>query len=150
MNKFKDFIREDEDVQKTIKKLPKSIQNLVKGYEFRFFIGNTLPGDDGHVGMIVNKPKKVISISAPYYYCRELVVLHEIGHLVYEILIRNKPIEKEWKNLVKKHKKDMPKNTALNQDDEEIFCMVFGSAYTNHKIETFNNDNWVEFVRGIK
>jgi len=141
MDGFKGFVKEDEDVGKTIAKLPKRIQALVKGYKFLFEPGNTLHNDDGHVGIIVNKPKKIIRIAAPWRYSREFTVLHEIAHLVYEAYIRNTELEKQWSGVVKANK-----NRKKDEPDEENFCHAFAAYYCDHPPVVHHNEEWRNFM----
>lgn len=144
MNGFKRFVTEDEDVSKTIAKLPKHHQGLVKGYKFLFEPGNTLRGDDGHVGVIVNQPKKVIRIAAPWNYGREFTVIHEVAHLVYEMYVKGTPLEKEWATLamsVKNRKKD--------ENAEELFCHAYAASYCKHPPVIHYHPVWVRFIRDL-
>lgn len=141
MKGFKKYVTENEDVADTIAKLPKHHQALVKGYKFLFEPGNTLHGDDGHVGEISNHPKKIIRISGPYRFSREHVVLHEIAHLVYEFYVKGTPLEKEWEGIVKntKHKKE-------DEPPEENFCHAYASRYTKFKLTVFDHKDWYDFI----
>ena len=143
MKSFKEFVtEEDEDVGKTIAKLPPHHQELVKGYKFLFEPGNTLKGDDGHVGMIVNKPKKVIRIAAPWRYGREFTLLHEISHLVYEVYIKGTSLEKEWEKLafsVPNRKKDEPA--------EELWCHSFAAHFCKYPPLIHYHKVWDDFIK---
>ena len=144
MNGFKQFVTEDEDVAKSLAKLPAHHRMLVKGYKFLFEPGNTLKGDDGHVGMIVNKPNKVVRIAAPWNYGREFTLLHEIAHLVYEVYIRGTPFEKSWEQLsmsTPDRKKDEPA--------EELFCHAYANHFAKNKIEIHNHPEWDQFIRKV-
>ena len=99
--KFKKFLKEEEDVQKTISRLPKSHQELVKDYEIRFEPNNTLNGDSNHVGYITNKGKKRIVLSSPWRFGREFTLLHEISHMVWLNYVKGTDLETKWKELVK-------------------------------------------------
>jgi hypothetical protein len=141
MKGFKRFVNEDEDVQKTIAKLPRHHQILVKGYKFQFEPGNTLKGDDGHVGMIVNKPEKIIRIAAPWRFGREFTLLHEIAHLVYEFYVRGTPLEVEWGRI----EKSTP-NKKENESAEENFCHAYANVYASMKITIHTHPEWKEFI----
>lgn len=146
MNTFKQFLAESEekdDVKKLISKLPKSHQKLLNGFKFKFTNKHTLPKDSEHVGVIYQDK---ITVASPWNYSRSFVVLHEIGHLIFEYKM-TKELKKEWSELVKKYKKDLPKNDALNQNNEEIFAMVYACCYAKHAVETFNHPEWIKFVK---
>ena len=144
MKGFRQFVKEDEDVAKTLAKLPKQHQEMVKGYQFLFEPGNTLKGDKGHVGMIVNMPKKIVRIAAPWNYGREFTLIHEIAHIVYEVYIRNTPLEKEWEKIalsVKDRKKDEP--------PEELFCHAYANHFAKNKIVIHNHPEWDHFIARV-
>lgn len=144
MKGFKKYVTEDGDVAKTIAKLPPQYQELVRGYKFLFEPRNTLEGDDGHVGVISNHPKKIIKVAAPWRYSREFTVLHEVAHLVYETFIRGTPLEKQWEKLalsVKNRKKDEPA--------EELFCHGFAATYCDHPPVIHYHDEWVKFIKNL-
>lgn len=152
MNGFKIFIEteEEDNVKEIISKLPKSHQKLLDGYKFKFTAGNTLNGDNDHVGYI---HKDKIVVAAPWNYSRGFVVLHEIAHLIYEKLVSSK-LKKEWSSLLKKtkqgHMKANPKvKSAINQNDEEIFAMSYANFYTKHKVETYNHPEWMGFIKKL-
>jgi hypothetical protein len=139
---FKEFVNEDEDVSKTLAKLPAHHRELVKGYKFLFEPGNTLKGDDGHVGMIVNHPNKVVRIAAPWNYGREFTVIHEIAHLVYQTFIKGTDLEKQWAKLslsTKDRKKDEPA--------EELWCHCYASMFVKYPPEIHHHPEWVAFMK---
>jgi hypothetical protein len=144
MKGFKQYVTEDEDVANTIAKLPKDFQELVKGYKFLFEPHNTLKGDDGHVGMITNKPKKIIRIAGPWRYSRDFVVLHEIAHLVYEAYIRGTSLEKEWEIIAKNTKNKKEDETA-----EELMCHAFAATYCEHPPVIHYHPEWVKFIKKL-
>lgn len=86
---FKNFIMlmegYDQDLKKTLAKIPQQHRDLLRGYHFKFQTGSELKGDNKSIGL-VDKKQKTITISAPWNYGREYTVLHEIGHLVWETL----------------------------------------------------------------
>lgn len=142
---FKTFLEgeEEENVNKMIAKLPKKHQKLLDGYKFSYQKGNTLKGDDGHIGVIF---KDKITVAAPWNYGREFTTLHEIAHLVWEYLI-TKEEKKTWEKLFKAEKKNMPKHDALDQNAEEIFCMCYACFYSKHKLMTYHNEKWMAFIK---
>lgn len=140
MKTFKNFLTESEEkdnVKELIAKLPKKHQQLIKGYKFHYTSGNTLPGDDGHVGVVY---KDKITVAAPWNYGRAFVTLHEIAHVVYEHLMTPE-LKKEWKNVVKKHPNPQEKNA------EENFAMAYACFYSKHKVETYHKPAWMEFIK---
>lgn len=138
---FRDFIHQEQDVDKILDKLPLQFKKLTDGYEIRFEIGNTLFGDKSHIGMIVNKPKKLIKISAPLFYSREFTLLHEIGHLVYESYIRNTDLEKEW------HKLSLStKPRKMDESSEELFCHSFASYFAKYAVPIHDHPEWRKFM----
>lgn len=144
MKSFKDFVTEDEDVAKTIARLPMQCQKLVKGYKVQFEPHNTLKGDKGHVGMITNTPEKLIRIASPWRYGRQFTLLHEIGHLAYEAYIRGTPLEKKWEKLafsVENRKKD--------ESAEELWCHSFAAVYCDHPPAIHYHPEWVRFIKNL-
>ncbi len=143
---FKQFFlegeEEKENVDKMIAKLPKGHQKLLHGYKFRYQKGNTLKGDDGHIGVIF---KDKITVAAPWNYGREFTTLHEIGHLVWEYLMTPE-LKKEWEKVFKAEKKNMEKSDSLDQNAEEIFCMCYACNYAKHKLHTYHNPKWMAFI----
>lgn len=152
MNGFKLFVEtqteEEKNVQALIKKLPKGHQKLLKGYKFKYQGGNTLKGDDGHIGVIF---KDKITVAAPWNYGREFTTLHECAHLIFEKLMTTQ-LKKSWSSLVKKTISEQIKNnpktkSALKQNDEELFCMAYATTYTKHAPKTYFNTEWQEFIK---
>jgi len=156
MLNFKKFLQdnmeeEKEDIQKTLSKLPKAHSDLVRGYKWKFHAGNTLNGDDKHVGYM-DKYSKEIAIAAPWNFSREFTILHEIAHLVYERL--SKEIKNQWSSVVKKNfEKQTQENPeakdSLKQIPEEIFCHCYANFYSKHKNATYNNPEWMGFIRTL-
>ena len=152
---FQSFIVENDqkfmkDVEHTLSGVPESHKNLIKGYTYKTEVGNTLKGDDGHVGVIDEKKKK-ITLAAPWYYSREMVFLHEVAHAIFKYKMTPQ-LKKEWNDLMKKTinamKKDNPDTKkSLIQDNEEIFCMAYAVYYSTHKNKTFYNDEWMNFIK---
>lgn len=154
METFRSFLQESEEkenVKKMISKLPKKHQKLLHGYKFKYTSGNTLSGDDGHIGVIY---KDKITVASPWNYGREFTTLHEIAHLVYEYLM-DKKLKKEWEALFAKYKtKQMKtlkgheiKTDALNQNAEEIFCMAYAAAYAKHPPVVYHVPQWIDFIK---
>lgn len=153
---FKSFYLESEEednIKSMIAKLPKKHAKLLHGFKFKFQSGNTLSGDKNNVGEI---HKNKITVCSPWNYARSLVIAHEIAHLCWENSISSEQ-KKEWSSLLKKTKPEQIKKLkklgksvdALNQDDEEIFCMVFGSFYAKHPPITFHNQEWMDFIKKL-
>lgn len=140
MESFKLFFEkseEEKNVQQLIKKLPAIHQKLLSGYKFRYQGGNTLKGDDGHIGVIF---KDKITVAAPWRYSREFCTLHEVAHLVYEKLMTPE-LKKAWSKVAKKNKKQ-------NQDhDEENFCMAYAATYSEHPPLTHHHPDWIDFIK---
>lgn len=156
MANFKDFLietEEKENVQATIKKLPKGHQKLLKGYKFKFTGGNTLKGDSGHVGLI---HKDKITVAAPWNYGREMVFIHEIAHLIWEFKMTPQ-LRQAWKSLFNRtksaHKKALKKlgqNTSpVDQNAEEIFCMSYGAFYCKNTPMVFHCKEWMDFIKKL-
>lgn len=127
---------EEENVQKMISKLPKGHQRLLKGYKFKYTPGNTLKGDDDHIGYI---HKDKIVVAAPWNYGREFTTLHEIAHLVWEYKM-TPALKKEWSAVVKKNPK------RQKQNDEELFAMAYACHYAKHQIKVHDHPEWHEFI----
>lgn len=146
---FRQYLREateqEKDVRKTLGRIPKAHAALLKGYRFEFQPSNCLKGDDGHIGLIDEKNKK-ITIAAPWNYGREYTLLHEVGHAVWKYVVDEKGKE-EWKKLLgpvrRRNKRD------LDQGDEEIFCMTYAQAYAKNKMEKYDHDELVRFVKEL-
>lgn len=144
MKGFKEYVNEDDDVAKTIAKIPPHHQILVKGYRFEFEPGNTLKGDKGHVGLIMNKPERVIRIAAPWNYGREFTLLHEIAHLVHELYIKGTPLEKEWAAICK-----ATPDRKKDESPEELFCHGYACHFAKNKIAVHDHPEWHGFMDKI-
>ena len=142
---FNESEEEEKNVLATIKNLPKKHQKLLHGYKFKYTPGNTLKGDDQHIGYIHNDK---IVVAAPWNYSREFTTLHEIAHLIYEYVMTTE-LKKEWEKLFKKEKINMKKCSALDQNAEEIFCMVYAATYAKHPPKTYMNKNWQNFIKRL-
>ena len=147
---FKTYFESEEkqNVVQLIQSLPKGHQKLLDGYKFKFTPGNTLNGDDQHVGYI---HKDKIVVAAPWNYGRAFTTLHEIAHLVWDYKMSDER-KKEWKELLKKTKakfiESLPKKnrSAVKQDAEEIFAMVYANVYSKHSLITYNHPDWKDFI----
>lgn len=158
--RFKDFFKEDknaegmEDIQKTISKLPQSHAALVSGFQMKFHPGNTLNGDKNHVGYVDDNSKE-IAVAAPWNFSREFTILHEIAHKVWEKFVApNQRLAQLWTQLVQKNSSDqMQRNPqakdSLDQEPEEIFCHSYANFYSKHKNATYNNPEWMHFIKNI-
>jgi len=147
---FRQYLTESrkgqKDVKNTLGKLPKQHAELIKGYEFVFQPQNTLKGDDGHIGFIDEK-KKTITIASPWNYGREYTLLHEVGHAVWKYAVDEKK-KSEWKKILAPIRKANKKD--LDQNDEEIFCMTYAQVYARNKINKYDHEALVDFVRKVR
>lgn len=134
---FLEKTEEEKNVQQLLKKLPAGHRNLLKGYKFKYQGGNTLKGDDGHIGVIYQDK---ITVAAPWNYGREFTTLHEIAHLVWEYKMTPK-LKNEWKEIVSKTK------NKQKQIPEELFCMAYACHYAKHKIKIHDHPEWHEFIK---
>jgi hypothetical protein len=141
MKGFKKWITEDEDVKSTISKLPAKHQKLIKGYKIVFEPRNTLHGDEGHVGMVVNKPKKLIRVASPWNYGREFALIHEIAHLVYAVYMTPE-LKKEWEKITKK-----TKNKKKDENPEELWCHNYANYFAKNKIVIHTHPEWARFLK---
>jgi hypothetical protein len=145
--RFREFVQQQEmeeekrDIEKTLSKLPQSHAALVKGYRWRFHAGNTLNGDDEHVGYIDDADKE-IAVAGPWNYGREFTVLHEVGHKVWEKFV-NTQLRQQWHDIVAKTK------NRQDQNDEELFCMSYSNYYAKNKIVIHDHPEWKQFVSGL-
>lgn len=152
---FKTFLESEEqkDVEKLISSLPKKHRDLLNGYKFKYTSGNTLDGDNDHIGYIF---KDRIVVAAPWNYSRAFTTLHEIAHLVWEHLM-TKELRNKWSELVKSTKQKQidkfphkEQKHALRQNAEEIFCMSYAATYCSHSPIIWVNDNWIKFIKSIE
>ncbi len=130
---------EEENVKAMISKLPKGHQKLLDGYKFKYTPGNTLKGDNDHIGYI---HKDKIVVAAPWNYGREFTTLHEIAHLVWEYKMTPK-LKKEWSAVVKKNP------IRQKQNDEELFAMAYACHYAKHKIKVHDHPEWRKFIENL-
>lgn len=149
MMNFKQFMQDnmDEekgDIQKTLSKLPPSHASLVRGYKWKFHAGNTLNGDDKHVGYIDDREKE-IAISGPWNYGREFTILHEVAHKVWEKYIAPNPqLVRQWEQIVARTK------NKQNQEPEELFCHAYANFYVKNKIVIHDHPEWREFIASVE
>lgn len=144
---FKHYLKESEDnykeeINKTLKKLPKKHAALVKSFKYEFHGGSTLKNDHEHVGLIDTKKKKII-IAAPFFYSREHTLLHEIAHLVYATL--SKELKEKWTKIVK--------NTKIKKEDrqnaEELFAHSYSNYYEKNPVSKFDFPEWRNFIKNL-
>lgn len=138
---FRDFLEateEEDNIQQMLKKIPAKHAALMKGFKFKYQAGNTLNGDDDHVGLIKGR---TITVAAPWNYSREFTTLHEIAHMVYEKLLSNE-LKKEWSRVVKKHE-----GRQEDQPDEELFCHAYAATYVKHPPTTHYHPAWTAFIK---
>lgn len=128
---FKVFLKNDEDnkLKSLIEKIPANHRNLLKNISVEFQNGHTLKGSKKFVGSADDEEFK---IAAPWHYSREFVVLHEIGHLVWENILSEKQ-KITWKKICEK----LP---------EECFCHAYANFYAKHKIKSLDIQNQKEFI----
>ena len=148
---FKLFLEthhQQQDMEKTLKTIPKKHRDLVKGYKFSVENGNTLKDDSKSVGEIDAKRKK-IRIAAPWNYGRQFTFLHEIAHTVWEYLVPSED-KKKWNTMVKNVKEASKENKKnLNQNFEEIFCMVYANYYVKNRIVKFDYPQLYKFIENL-
>ena len=98
--------KEQDQLKKTLGKLPKVHRELIKSYKIKFTPKITLKNDPKHIGSIDDKE---IIVAAPWNYGREFTILHEIGHLVWGELL-DKDLKTKWEKKLKTSKIKIPKN----------------------------------------
>lgn len=152
MTTFREFLQQinsnDQatDVKKTLNKLPSSHSNTISGFNWKFHPGNTLNGDDEHVGYM-DDGNKEIAVAAPWNYSREMTALHEIAHKIWEKL--NEIVKKQWVELVTKTNDNPNNEPALKQGPEELFCMAYASTYAKHPPVTYYKEPWIKFIKNL-
>lgn len=132
---------EQDDIKKTLAELPKSHADLVRGYTVKFQGGNTMKGDESHIGM-VDDQTKTITLAAPWRYPRSYTYLHEIGHLVWAHFVTPE-MKKEWSRLALRNKTENPQN------DEEEFCMSYAQHFANNKLIKYHLPERNRFVKTL-
>ena len=144
---FKEFIQindmqeEKKDIEKTLNKLPPSHAALVKGYKWKFHSGNTLNGDNQHVGYIDDNDKE-IAVAGPWNYGREFTILHEVGHKVWEHFVTPE-MKQQWNKIIANTK------NRQNQEPEELFCHAYAAAYCNHPPVIHYHKQWLNFIKNL-
>ncbi len=149
--KFKEFMQQDdageekEDIQKTLNNLPPSHAALVKGFKWKFQAGNTLNGDDNHVGYM-DDGNKEIAVAAPWNYPRQICLLHELGHKVWQTLTPE--LKQQWAHIAKQltPRQKQEQDPSINQEPEEMFSMAYGQRYAKTKLVKFDNPLWMQFI----
>lgn len=145
--RFRDFLESDasmgeekRDILRTLSKLPPSHRSLIKDFSWKFQGGNTLNGDDQHVGYMDDHEKE-IAVAAPWNYGREFTVLHEIAHTIWERLPDQ--LKHHWVGIVQrtKHKQ--------RQSPEELFCMAYANFYAKNKIVIHDHPEWNQFIKSL-
>jgi hypothetical protein len=136
--------KESEDLKKTLAKLPQRHRDVVKDYKFVFQPSNGLKGDPKHIGFI-DEEKKTITVAAPWNHSREYTLLHEVGHAVWKHFVREKE-KKEWRRILAAHRK---KHKNLDQEHEEMFCMLYAQYYAKNKLEKYDHKELLDFVAKI-
>lgn len=141
---FKIFFENSEDINKTLAKLPKEHIKLLDGLILNYTCKNTLDYSKEHVGILKNKK---ITVSAPWNYSREFTTLHEVAHIVWCKGLSDEQ-KSNWKKLFNEEIKKM-KHPSAKQSHEEIFCMCYANYYSRHKLLTFENDKWENFIKNL-
>ena len=142
MESFKQYMRDNTDVEKSLAKLPKAFRKLVDGFHIKLVDGHTLPGDKDHVGVITTEPKRQIKIACPWNYPREFALFHEVGHLAFEKYVRGTKWEEEWKLTCKKnlHRKKQ-------EPDEENWCHAFSNHFVKNKVVLHTHPEWEKYFK---
>ena len=146
MGSFKNYMQDEMDAEKadiarTLEKIPDKHAALVQGYSWKFHPGNTLNGDEEHVGYMDDQSKE-IAVSSPWNYGREFTVLHEIAHRVWETLVPLQ-MKKMWHQIV------AATPEKQDQSPEELFCMAYANRYAKNKIVIHDHPQWHEFIERI-
>lgn len=147
--RFKQYIfkskEAEKDIRKTLGRIPEEHAALVKGYKFVFHSSNCLRGDGEHVGLIDEK-NKTIKIASPWNFGREYTLLHEVGHAVWKYIVSEEKKDK-WNAILKQTKKKNKKD--LNQNYEEIFCMIYAQTYAKNKLKKYDHEDLVSFIKEL-
>lgn len=147
MLNFKNFMEkfekseEEGDIEQTLNKVPKSHRDLLHGFNIKFHKGNTLDGDDEHIGYMDDQERE-IAVASPWRYPREWTFLHELAHLVWGKFV-TPDSKNEWQTIVKNTK------NKQNQNAEELFAMSYANYYAHHKIEIHNHPEWDNFIKKL-
>jgi len=144
--KFSEFLEnemgeEQTDIARTLSKIPPQHRELVQGYNWKFHPGNTLNGDDKHIGYMDDHEKE-IAVAGPWNYGREFTILHEIAHRVWENLLPPQ-VKQAWAQIVAKtpNKQD--------QNPEELFCMAYANHFAKNKIVVHDHPQWHMFIKRL-
>ncbi len=156
MMRFREFVQQKDnmqgamqDVKETLAKLPPSHAALVHGFQWKFHAGNTLNGDEEHVGYMDDNSRE-IAVAAPWNYGREFTILHEVAHKVWEkFVMPNQQLVQQWYKLAQHMTPEQQHDKSLQQEPEELFCMSYAQKYTKNKIEKFNNPLWEKFIGNL-
>lgn len=147
MQGFKNYLEgreEQEDIHRTLGKIPEHHRQFLKGFTLSFQGTNTLNNDGQHVGVVQTHPRPHIIIAAPWRYSREMALLHEVGHLVWEHLMDHH-MRQVWSHLVK----HTPMEPGSRQNDEELFSMGYAATYAKHPPTTYYKPEWVKFIKSL-
>jgi hypothetical protein len=146
VERFKQFIEnEKKDVEQALEKLPLAHQKLAHGFELNLEPTHTLKGDGAHVGEIIIHPKKKsIRVSSPWNYGREFALFHEIGHLVWEFIIKGKPAQKEWEALCSK-----TKDKKKDEPPEELWCHAYANHFIKFPMVIHSHPEWTNFIKKV-
>lgn len=131
LKSFKLFLKDDEDsrLKDLLKKIPSNHRDLLKNISIKFQNGHTIKGSKKFVG---SSDDKEFKIAAPWFYSREFVVLHEIGHLVWDNILSSDQ-KKEWKSICKKN-------------SEECFCHAYANFYVKHQLKSLIKPEQIKFL----
>jgi hypothetical protein len=147
MDGFKYFLEQtseqEENIKKTLARVPKKHSALIKGYNFKWQCDNVLNGDGEHVG-VIDPNDKTITVAAPYRYSREFTFLHELAHKVWENFVSPFPeLVEKWKKIVKGTKNKMRQNA------EELFCHGYAATYAQNPPMIHHHEEWIKFINKI-
>ena len=134
-------MKDNADIEDSLAKLPKGHRKLVHGFHIKLEPGNTLHGDDGHVGVVMTSPKKQIKVAAPFNYGREFTLLHEAAHIIWQVYVKGTKWEKEWSQVCK-----LNKNRKKDEPDEENWCHAYSNHFVKHKIVTHTCPEWDDYM----
>lgn len=135
---------EDRDISGTLSRIPERHREFLKGFSLSFQGGSTINNDGKHVGVVQSHPNPHITIAAPYRYSREMVLLHEVAHLVW-VQLMDHHRRQAWTSLVAK----TPMKEEDRQDPEELWAMAYAATYAKHPPTTYHKPEWVHFIRQI-
>lgn len=140
---FKNFVEtsENKKINEVIKKIPKGHSNLIKQYKIKILDSSTLPDDNKSIGELDNK-NKTIKVASPWFYGKEHVLLHEIGHKVWENILSSDHKE-EWKKILRNTK------NKEKQNAEELFCQAYVQYYCSNKLKKYDYETWDNFIKNL-